>query len=198
MVTIGLTGELGVGKSTVAGFFCQKGAAVLDADSLAHRLMEPNQPVFRKVVKKFGPQILKNGRIDRAQLGRMVFADPRKLRILNRLVHPATISAIKSHVRGIGRRHPRAIIVIEVPLLIETGLDRWVDHCLVVKASRKKQLERLQKSRRLSRTQALKIIQNQMSTKTKMKYADFVIDNGGSLPATKKQVERIWEQLKHF
>ncbi len=192
MPVIGVTGSFGSGKSTVAGMFGRRGALVFDADKAVHELLKGPGPAVRAVVKIFGPQICSSGGIDRVKLARLVFNDRTKLKALTDILHPF---ARRQALMFIRREDRRRMLVMDVPLLIESGWDKLVDVVVVVKAAQKEQLERLFKRSGTGRAQALKRIRMQMSLRTKIKFADYVVDNNGTLSDTNIQVQAIIKEL---
>lgn len=196
MLIVGVTGSIGTGKTTVAKLFRRMGAVVIDADEIAHRLMEPDKPVWKKIVSRFGKGILKRGRyINRKVLGKKVFSDRRQLKRLCDIIHPAVYKEIRVRVTGIRKADPSAIIVLDVPLLLESGGEREVDKLIVVSAPRQAQLKRSRAKFDLKRSDIMRRIKAQMPLKEKEKAADFVIDNGGDLISTGKQARAIWKKL---
>ncbi|MBN1527212.1 MAG: dephospho-CoA kinase [Candidatus Omnitrophica bacterium] len=192
MTIIGLTGSIGTGKTFVASVFRSLGAEILDADRIAHDAIRRTGPAYRKIVRAFGPAILGSRRaIDRKRLGRIVFADSRKLKKLNRIVHPEVIRVIKKRAARVGRGR---LVVIDAPLLVEAGLDSMVDALVVVACSRKAQLERFRKKSGLSAREVMKRLANQIPLRQKIGMADFVIYNNGTKAETRKLVRRVWEQ----
>lgn len=185
---IGITGSFGSGKSTVAAAFKSLGAKLLDADDIAHRMILPGERAYKKIVCLFGRGILqRGGAIDRKRLGGIVFDDPAALSRLARIIHPEVIRSIRSEIRG----SAGGLIVLDVPLLIEAGLRNMVDKLVVVKASRKSQIERVMKRTGLRRQDILKRIAAQIPLSEKVRLADFVIDNDGSTKKTMGQVKKV-------
>ena len=192
-MVLGVTGSFGSGKTTVARMLKRLGAVVIDADEIYHRLLKPKQPLYKKIVSVFGPEILKkNKQIDRKTLAEIVFNGKQSLQKLCRISHPIIIAQIKNKLRQIKGR----IAVIDAPLLIEAGLAKIVDKLLVVKINRKKQIERCAKQRKLSQAFVLKRIRLQMPMREKIKLANYVIDNNGTLSQTRDQVREIWRLVK--
>lgn len=189
-LVIGLTGNIATGKSAVAQMLATLGAFVIDADQVAHQVMEPGQPAYPGVVAEFGSDIAPNGGpIDRRRLGEIVFADPDELARLEALVHPAVGRRITEMVV----RSPNIVIVIEAIKLLESGLSlRLCDEVWVVTAPRDAQLKRLMESRGLSHDDAVLRIDAQPSQAMKVAQADVVIDNDGDLGALRQSVERAW------
>jgi len=194
---LGVTGGLATGKSTVARMFGKLGASVLDADKIAHGLIKPGGPVYKKVISVFGRGILDpNGRINRGRLAGIVFEDKKKLVILNTIVHPEVISKIRSQIKkraGQGRPY-----IIDAPLLTEAGLLDMIDMLVVVSTDRKTQIKRAKRRSRISRREIARRIGSQLPLAKKKRLADFIIDNSGSLHSTKKEVNKIWRETKRW
>lgn len=193
---IGVTGGFGTGKSTVALMFKKKGARLLDADKIAHDVILPGHAVHKKIVSIFGAVILGRGeRIDRSKLGKAVFGNRKKLSLLNSVIHPEVIKEMK---RVLKKNTPaRKFYVVDVPLLIESGLYNAVDSVIVVSADRKIQVKRCMKKWKLSAKDVGKRIRSQMPLSKKKRMADFIIDNNGSIVSTGKQVELIWREIRN-
>jgi dephospho-CoA kinase len=188
-IVIGLTGNFGSGKTTVAKILRSwKGARVIDADKIARALLVPGTRIYREVVRVFGRGILKKDRtINRRKLGRLVFEDKRLRRCLNKIMHPEVIRIIRRKIRS----YPSGIIVLDAALLIEAGLMSEVDKLIVVKISPREQIRRLQDKTSLSRLEILKRISAQMAQNQKVRLADFIIDNSGTIEQTRKQAQVI-------
>ena len=140
---IGVTGGFSSGKSTVAGFLAEGGAKVLDADKIAHEFTEPGKPAYEVIVKVFGKSIIgKDQQIDRQHLGRIVFPDFKKLQRLNQIIHPYVKQEFKEATVRILKENPRSLVVFDVPLLVESGMEGDVDRVVVVTTTVKKQTER--------------------------------------------------------
>jgi len=187
---IGITGGLATGKTTVADMFVQKGAVKIDADRIAHGLLEEDQKIRDKVIDAFGEGILTGGKIDRKKLANIVFKDEDKLKKLTNILHPRIIENIKERIEKEGDK----IIVIDAPLLMEAGLEEMMDVIIVVKAERHTQIKRAV-NRGISEEEAEAIIKNQMPLSEKIKKADYVIDNEEKIEKIKEGVERIWQNV---
>ena len=194
MVIIGLTGNLGAGKTTIAKMFAKFGAKILDADTIARQMLDPDGVCFKPVVRWLGKEILDRGTIDRHKLAGIVFADPKKLQKLNAIIHPPVIKTIKEEIRKAKATGRPA--VVEAALLIESGLNELVDVVILVRANRALQIKRVMNRTNMTRSKAVQRLTHQMSVKEKIKYADIIIDNRRSLTQTKKQVEEIWQKLQ--
>lgn len=197
-IVIGLTGGFGTGKSTVAKMMLQQGAAVIDADEIVHQIMKPGTEVYASLVSYYGPEILKkNGQIDRVLLAKIVFAPcaQHKLDYLCSIIHPPVIKIIEQKLRYLKAKGSCKFVVIDAPLLLETGLEKKVDKVVVVKASLHHQIKRCQAQYGLGKEQILARIKYQMPLEEKIKRADFVIDNNGSLASTQRQVKQIMSRI---
>ena len=196
MMIIGLTGGIASGKSTVAKMLEEKGAHLLDADQLAREAVEPDQPAWQAIVDWLGQSILLPDRnIDREKLASQVFNDKKKLENLNKIVHPWVGRRFIELSEQIKASNPRAILVYDIPLLIEAGMQKRVDHILLVYVPRETQIARLQQRDGLSRRDAEQRLKSQMLLEDKRKHAHTVIDNSGSIPETARQVEQFWQKI---
>jgi len=197
MLNVGLTGGIACGKSTVAGMFGQRGALLIDFDELAHAVQAPDRPAWREIVRHFGPEVLNPDRtIDRRKLGEIVFADREKLDLLNHLVHPAVFEEWRRRIGEIRAARSDAVVLSDVPLLIEAGLQPLFDLVLLVYAPPEEQLRRLMLRSGLTREEALQRLASQMPIGEKIPRADIVIHNDGPLGATGREVDRVWEELR--
>ena len=195
MVVIGLTGGICSGKSTVAAMFRRFGATVIDADQVAHELVEPDQPLFEAVASAFGREVVgADGQIDRRRLGAMVFADPKARRRLEEILHPAIILECERRIRQAGISGAAACL-LDAALLIESGWHTRCDAVILVEASEAVQLDRLEGARGLSRDDAMLRIRAQMPQEEKRPHARYVIENEGLIEETERQVKAVWEQL---
>lgn len=202
MLRVGLTGGLAAGKSAVAEMFAKRGARVLHADRLAHELMQPGMPVYLEVVKRFGANIVKpDGTIDRTRLAEKAFAG--RIEELNRIVHPAVISAQEKWMADVGAREPLAVAMVEAALIIEAGVDKGFDKIVVVtcaddEARVQRYATRTGKTLAEARGEVARRMAAQMPEAEKAKRADYVIDNCGSLEETEQQVGKVFSQLKEY
>lgn len=198
MTRIGLTGGIGSGKSTVARMLVGLGAVLVDADAIARELMEPGQEVLAKTVEAFGPSILDaEGRLDRAALAALVFADESARERLNGIVHPA-VRARSAELVAQAVREPdfSGVVVEDIPLLVETGQAGRFDGVLVVETEREVRLGRLVEVRGMTREDAEARMAAQASDGERRAVATWVVDNSGSLLETKVQVERVWAEVQ--
>ncbi len=189
---IGLTGGFGTGKSTVAEFFRELGAGMIDADDLARECLRPGSPEYRKVVGQFGDEILgPDGKIDRKALAGLVFTDRRLRGRLNRIVHPTVIRRLEEELE----RMTEPVKVAVIPLLFETGLEHQFDYVAVVEAGGETVRERTSAARGMSGEEIERRRAAQLPLAEKTRRADFVIDNNGPPGETRRQVEEIWAKL---
>jgi len=192
MKVIGLTGGIGSGKSTVAGFLAELGAVVINADKVGHEAFEPDTELWREVVAAFGSQILTpNGDIDRKKLGDIVFEDHDSLARLNQIMHPRMYDIVKAQIEEY-RRQGVGVVVLEAPLLLEAGWTSLVDEVWVIVAPESTVLRRLQEKIGLSEGQALARIRSQLPSQERVKHADVVIDTDCSLDEVRARVEELW------
>jgi dephospho-CoA kinase len=196
MRVIGLTGSLATGKSTVAGMFAKLGAKVLDADQIAHRQLRPGTPCYCAIIKRFGQEVLKGGRINRQAVAERVFKNRKLLSALNRIVHPSVRREIIKSIAHFKKTNPKAKVVLEIPLLFESGWDALTDTTIVVCSGQKKQIARARKSLGLTEAEAKRRIKAQMPLQKKIRKADMIIDNNGTFNQTQKQVKNLWQKLQ--
>jgi len=196
MPFIGLTGSICTGKSTVSKMFESLGARIIDADLIARDVVRKGSPVLQKIAEEFGRGILlEDGNLDREKLGKIVFADPEKLQKLNSLTHPEIIRIIMEERKRLAHAHPDDVIILDAPLLYETGLQQFVEKVIVVSASRENQMERLLKRNNISPEDAQNRINSQMPIEEKARRADFVIDGNSSISETLKQVKKVYNRI---
>jgi dephospho-CoA kinase len=197
MLRVGLTGGIASGKTTVAMMFVELGCHLMDADAIVHDLFRPGEPVNQAVVAAFGDRVIAaDGSINRAVLGEIVFRDPLARQRLNSLVHPAVIQRQQEWLNTLQARDPQAIGIVEAALMIEAGTYKNYDKLIVVTCSSGEQSRRLRERSGLSEDQIEARIASQMPMEEKIKFADFVIDNSGSLTDTKTQVEEVYRALE--
>lgn len=189
---IGITGNIGTGKSTVARMLASLGAEVIDADKVAHEVMRAGTPAHAQIVETFGPQVLgPDGEVDRARLGSIVFANPELLARLEAIVHPATLQAI---ARRIGATSAD-VVVVEAIKLIESCLASACDNVWVTTCRPRQQVYRIMGGRGLSRAEAWERLRAQPPQEVKIARADVVVDTSGSMSRTRAQVQAAWDRL---
>ncbi|MEW6145550.1 MAG: dephospho-CoA kinase [Thermodesulfobacteriota bacterium] len=197
MKVIGLTGNIASGKSSVARMFEELGARIIDADDVARAVVEPGEPAWKDVADVFGKEVLDpDGRINRKKLAEIVFSDEAMRGRLNDITHPR----IKERIRDLLREYEEegaSIAMIEATLIVERGgLRSLFDGLIVVTADEETQIERLIRDKGYTREEAVSRLKAQMPAEEKIKHADYVIDNSGSLDDTRAQVEAVWEKIR--
>lgn len=196
MLIVGLTGGYASGKSTVTRMFEELGATIIDADILARKVVEQAKPAWSEIVSHFGEGILlENREIDRKALGEIIFSDEKAREKLNEIVHPKVLDEELKSIEETGKRTPDAVVVLSVPLLIESGHYRHCNRIVVVTVDEKIHIQRLMKRDGFNRDEAIRRISTQMPLSEKVKYADFVIDNSRSIRETGEQVRNVYANL---
>lgn len=191
-LVIGLTGGYGSGKSTVSKMFESFGAKTVSADGLVHEAFEKGSIVWERVAEEFGKDILKKGgEIDREKLGKIVFSDEEKRKLLESIVHPEVIKKLKYEAE-VFRRAGKGVLLLEIPLLFEASLENIVDKIIVVRAEQETQITRLQKRYGISREEAFLRIKSQIPLEYKMKHADWIVSSECSIESTRVEASTIW------
>jgi dephospho-CoA kinase len=204
VLKVGLTGGIAAGKSVVGEMFASLGAHVIQADQISHQLMQPGEKVYQEVVDHFGAGILDpDGSVNRARLGELAFGGPHqpsRVQELNQIVHPAVIRRQEEWMAEVGRRDPHAIALVEAALILEAGIAERLDRLVVVTCQPEQRIERwahrLRVDQETARREVTRRMAAQLPDEEKIKTADYVIDNSGSLNETRRQVEKIFAQLK--
>jgi len=196
MLIIGLTGGIASGKSTVSSYLKKLGAYIIDADAIAKEVMEVGREGWQAVRNVFGnAYFMEDGRLDRKALAELVFSDTNALQKLNDTVHPIVKKVVCEEVLALMRSQSEKLIVLDVPLLVESGWTDMVDEVWLVTVERQEQMERLMKRNGLSYKEAQLRINSQMPLEEKRKYADRIIDNSGNVQNTYRQVDEIWQDV---
>ncbi|MDN5311160.1 MAG: dephospho-CoA kinase [Thermoanaerobacteraceae bacterium] len=197
MKVIGLTGGIASGKSTISMLLKNRGAVIIDADKIAREIMTPGKPVWHAVIGHFGRGILLDGKnIDRKKLGRIVFSDQKLLETLNSITHPAIVQEIKERLDYYRHKNEK-VVVVDAALLLEIGLDSLVDEVWVVVVDEKNQLKRLMdREKGMDLEEARNRIRAQMPLDEKIKMADKIIDNSGSIEETERQIDELWREIE--
>jgi dephospho-CoA kinase len=205
LLKLGLTGGIASGKSAVGEMFAKRGAHLIQSDVISHRLMEPGRPVYDEVVRRFGREILNpDGTVNRPRLAEVAFGTtggaPPRVKELNAIVHPAVIAHENEWMEEIGRRDSKAIAIVEAALILEAKAAGRFDRLIVVTCQPHQRIlryaRRLGISEDAARTEVTRRMAAQMPDDEKVKAADFVIDNSGSLDASEQQVERVFAALR--
>ena len=200
MLRVGLTGGLSCGKSTVARMFAERGASVIQADSIARELTRPGNSVYDEVVKQFGREIVQpDGSLDRAKLADLAFAGGR-IAELNGIVHPAVIERQEKWMEAVARNDPQGVAVVEAALILEARVGRRFDKLVVVTCQPLQKVERFAKRHNISLEAAkVEVARRQaamMPDEEKIKSADYLIDNSGAPEETARQVDKIYAELR--
>lgn len=196
MLTVGLTGGIAVGKSTVMQTFAELGAVCFDADAIARSVVEPGRPALAAVVRAFGPSVLaEDGSLDRAALGEIVFASPERRRELEAILHPPIIAEQDRLIADVRAATPDAIVIVDAALMIESGSYRRFDVLVVVHCTPEVQRERLMARNGLSAEEADRRISAQMPQSEKLTYATLAIDTSGTFGDTRRRTEEAWLAL---
>jgi dephospho-CoA kinase len=189
---IGLTGNIATGKSTVLRMLAELGAETIDGDVLVHEMMGPGSTLGPALAATFGPEVVnKDGSIDRQALGKIVFTSPERFEELERLIHPAVVERMIAAIDAPGP----AVLVLDAIKLFEAGIADHCDVIWVVDADRETRIERVMGRNNLDRDEAARRVDAQPPQEDKLARADIVIDNGGTLEATREQVDRAWHEL---
>lgn len=197
MLRVGLTGGIACGKSTVSRMFRDLDIPILDADPLAHELLEPGQPVYDQVVAEFGPEVLATDKsVDRAKLGAIVFAEPARMARLNQLIHPHVVEILDRWFSTLDQPGGPPVAIVEAALLIEAGYRPKLNRLIVVRCTPGQQLARL-RQRGLNEIQAQQRLAAQMPIDQKVAAADDIVDGGGSFEDTSRQVRDLAARLNH-
>ena len=201
-IIVGITGGIACGKTTVSDLLAEKGAIPINADEIGHQLLKADSPVIGELTDAFGEEILEDsGDVSRKKLGAIVFNDKAARERLNSILHPLIIERSRGQARQLVTEDPECIVLLDAPLLIEAGAYDTVDLIVVVTASAETQLERtlersIAQGRPLTETEVQARIDAQMPLTEKVKYANVVIENDGSVEELHQQVDALWEELR--
>ncbi len=197
MISAGLTGGIGCGKSTVAGMFASLGAVTINSDDIGRTLMQPGNVVYDRIVSGFGSEMVDaSGQLDRVKLADIVFHNLEKLKHLNAIVHAPVLREIDRQVQLARRKDPNAVILVESAVLFEAGQNRRFDKMVVVWCNPEQQVERYVTKSRISVEDVRRRMDAQMSGEEKKRLADFVIDTSGPMEDSEKQSREIFTQLQ--
>ena len=192
----GLTGSIASGKSLVSAELERLGARIVDADHIAREVVAPGSPALREIEEEFGQSVIRaDGGLDRAALGGIVFSDAEKLKALNRITHPRIIARQREMIEEIKKEPADPLIIVDAAILIEAGEHKNMDAVIVVFCDEERQIERLA-ARGLARGEALSRVRAQMPLKEKLEYADYVIDNNGTVEETLRQARELYGRLR--
>ena len=195
MLKVGLTGGIGSGKSAVSAALASFGAVVIDADAIAREVVEPGTPGLAEIVAEFGAGVLTpEGRLDRPRLGELVFADEERLERLNAIVHPK-VAERSGRLMEQALDSDAEVVVYDVPLLVENGLESLYDVVVVVDTPDETRVERVARDRGMPPEQVRARIASQADRETRLASADLVVDNSGSREDLERRVEELWHEL---
>lgn len=193
---IGLTGGIASGKSTVTAYLRELGVKVIDADQIAREVVCPGQPAYQKIIAEFGGDILlPDGELNREKLGSIIFQNPLARKKLDQITHPAIFREMDKQIEEFKVQKPDGVVVLDIPLLIETEMQKKVDEVWLTFLPEELQLQRLMERDGLTRSEAAKRLSSQMPLKEKIKFAHRVIDTSGILLDTKKQAGDCWQKI---
>jgi dephospho-CoA kinase len=196
MLVVALTGGIATGKSIVAKTLQNLGCYVHQADQIAHQLMEPEKPAWKKIVSHFGEEILNPDKtVDREKLGTIVFNDEKERNFLNQLLHPLVLEEKKKIINKLRKDGHYKIFVSEAALTIESGFAEFFDKIIVVYCREEIQIKRLMERDNISREVALRKIGSQIPSEEKLKQADYTIDSSDTIPSTVEQTEKVFSNL---
>lgn len=196
MLVVGLTGGIASGKSTVSQYLRELGAIIIDADALAKELVLPHSCAWREIVAHFGKDILnEDGSLKRKKLGEIIFQSPNERKVLNQILHPRIIEKTEELIKQYRQKENIPLLVVDAPLLIETGMTNMVDEVWVVAIAEELQLKRLSERDNLSEQEAQRRLDAQLPFTEKVKYAQRVIDNSGEIEETREKVRSLWNKV---
>jgi len=197
LLIAGLTGGIATGKSTVSSILREAGAIIIDADTIARDAVQKNLPAWHEIVRIFGKDVLlPDGEIDRTRLSDIIFRDASKKEILNKIVHPHVIQRVAERIEKIGKEYPDSVVILDVPLLIEAGMDKGLEEVILVYTPEDIQIKRLVERDKISDEEALLKVRSQMPIEKKREFATIIIDNSGPIGATKKIALEVFDSLK--
>ncbi len=212
MLKVGLTGGIAAGKSAIGEMFVRLGARLVQADRIAHSLMQPGEPVYNEVVRHFGREILNpDGSVNRAKLAEVAFgaasagkpasgAQRSRIEELNRIVHPAVIHSQDEWMQDMGRQDPHAVAMVEAALILEAGAAEHFDRLIVVTCNEEQRVVRFAARQKIdleaARNEVFRRMAAQLPDQEKIKAADYVIDNSGSIESTRDEVNAVWQKLR--
>ncbi len=192
---IGLTGGIACGKSTVAQMLVSRGAVLVDADLIAREVVLPGSPVLSQVASRFGQAVLlEDGSLHRKKLGEIIFGDEQAKKDLEAILHPPIREVMWERMNRYDQEHPEGLVVVDIPLMYESGLDDRFKEIMVVYIPRELQVQRLILRDGITQEQAESRLKAQMPIEEKKQRADIVIDNSGTLEQTEAQINQFWHR----
>jgi dephospho-CoA kinase len=197
MLVVGLTGGMAVGKTTVGSMFAELGCLMIDADQVARKLVEPDAPAWKRIVKVFGREILnKDKSLDRKKLAGIIYEDAGKRKLLNSILHPLILREEERLIKEAASKGNHKITIVSAALMIEAGSYKRFKKLIVVWCNKEIQIERIMKREKISRKEALQRWGAQLSSQEKKRYAHYLINTSGPFTATRKQVVQVYEKLR--
>lgn len=197
MLLVALTGGIASGKSTVARRLAEHGAVIVDADQVARDVVAPGEPALARIAEEFGPGVIAaDGSLDRPALGAIVFRDPEGRQKLNAITHPAVLARSRELFAAAAEADPDAIVVYDIPLLVEAGRHDEFDLVVVVRAATETRIARMVELRGMTREEALHRLNSQATDAERVAIADVVIDADGTVEETLAQADQLWENLR--
>lgn len=196
-LVLGLTGGIATGKSTADKFFEEKNIPIVDCDEIAHNIMNVNQPAWKDIKEVFGEKYLNEDQtINRKKLGKLVFNDPTKMKILNEITHPRIFQEMESQIAQY-KSEGYSLIIVDAPVLFESHSEKYYDKTLVISLPQDLQIKRLMARNNLTKEEALSRINSQMSLKEKEARATYVIENTGSVEDLYKKLNELLTKIKY-
>jgi len=189
-LVIGITGGIATGKTTLAKCFEKWGAILVEADRIGWELLA-KADIYQNIIDKFGEKVSRDGRIDRKELGKVIFSDRKKREEFNKIVHPPLLKIMKQTLEELKEKHPESIIVVDAALIVEWSISDLFDAIVVVTSKKETQIRRLG----LSRKEAIDRIDAQLPHEEKVQYADYVVKNDGTIEEFKKKIKTLWEEI---
>jgi len=193
VVTVGVTGGLGAGKSTACQFLKEKGAYIFNADEVAKDILQENTDVQEKITEAFGPGIVKDGKVDTQKLAKVAFLSEENQTLLNNIIHPLVIEEFEKKFEEL--KDKEGLLVVDAPLIFESGFDTHLDHTVVIYTTFKHRMERSLRRGNISRDEVLRRMELQMPEEEKRELASYVIENNGSIEELKKRIYELYDEL---
>jgi len=193
VVTVGVTGGLGAGKSTACQFLKEKGAYIFDADEIAKNILQNNTDVQGRISEAFGPGIVKDGKVDTQKLAKAAFSSEKNQNILNNIVHPVVIEEFENMCNEV--KNKEELFVVDAPLIFESGFDSHLDHTVVIYTTFKHRMERSLRRGNISRDEILRRMELQIPEEEKRELASYVIENNGSIEELKKRIYELYDEF---
>ncbi|MEC9018672.1 MAG: dephospho-CoA kinase [Nitrospinota bacterium] len=193
---VGLTGGMGSGKTLASSFFHELGAHIIDADLICRKLVEPGQPALQEITDYFGKLIIdKSGNLNRNKLGQLVFCDSKKREKIENILHPKVFKVEKLNYKAICKINPKALVLVDAALLIESANYKEMDKVILINADEKIRIQRILSRGKWNHEEIVARLKSQMPNEEKIKYADFVLENSKDKTYLKEQVKNLYTKL---